>query len=68
LRSRSAGEKFQATIPKITKARRAGAVAQVVELLLSRHKVVSSNPSTIKKGKKKKNQHNKGRTEMQFPY
>jgi hypothetical protein len=37
---------------KITRAKRAGNVVQVVERLPSKHKAMSSNPSTTKKRKK----------------
>jgi hypothetical protein len=39
---------------KITRAKRAGGVAQVVEYLLSKCEALSSNPSTEKKKKKEK--------------
>jgi hypothetical protein len=41
-------------ISKITRAKRAGGVAQVVEPLPSKCKALSSNPKTKKKKKKKK--------------
>jgi hypothetical protein len=37
----------------MTRAKRAGAVTKVVEHLPSKHKALSSNPSTVKKKKKK---------------
>jgi hypothetical protein len=40
-------------ISKITKAKRAGSVTQVVEYLSSKHKALSSTPNTTKKKKKK---------------
>jgi signal recognition particle GTPase len=44
--------KMQDPILKITKVKRAGDMAQVVECLPSKHKTLSSNPLTIKKKKK----------------
>jgi hypothetical protein len=41
--------KMQDSIPKITKAKRAGGMTQVVEHLPSKHKAPSSNPSTTKR-------------------
>jgi hypothetical protein len=38
--------KKQDPVSKITIAKMAGSVVQVIELLLSRHKALSSNPST----------------------
>jgi hypothetical protein len=50
-------QKVQAPISKVTKIKRAGDITQVVEQLPSKHKALSSNPSTgknkqIKKKKK----------------
>jgi hypothetical protein len=41
--------KRQALTSKITKAKRAGGMAQVIEYLPSKHKTLNSNPSTQKK-------------------
>jgi hypothetical protein len=42
------------TIPKSTKAKRAGGMAQVVKCLPSKHGALSSTPITNKKNKSKK--------------
>jgi hypothetical protein len=47
---------MQDPIKKLTKAKRIGGVAQVVVCLSSKHKTLSSNPSTEKKKKQKKKQ------------
>jgi hypothetical protein len=49
-------KKSQDTIYKITRAKGADGMAQAVEHLTSKHKALSSNPSTAKKKKKKKSQ------------
>jgi hypothetical protein len=40
--------KKQGTFSKITRVKRAGGVAQVVEYLPHKHKALSSKPSTVK--------------------
>jgi hypothetical protein len=47
-------------ISKITRAKRAGGVAQVVEPLPSKCKALSSNPKTKKKKKKERKEKLKG--------
>jgi hypothetical protein len=46
------GQKARSLISKVTRAKRAGGGAQVVERLPHKHKVLSSNPGTTKKKKK----------------
>jgi predicted transposase YdaD len=46
--------KKQDSISKITRAKRTGDMAQVVECLLSKREVLSSNPNITTKEKKKK--------------
>jgi hypothetical protein len=45
--------KKQNAIPKITRAKRPGGMAQVVKHLPSKHEALSSNPNTAKKKKRK---------------
>jgi hypothetical protein len=50
--SRPAGQKYEPLSEKQTKSKRTGSVAQVVDCLPSKVKVLSSNPSTTKKTQK----------------
>jgi hypothetical protein len=48
-----ARQRHKILFKEITKGERAGSMAQIVEHLPSKHKVLISNPSTAKKKKKK---------------
>jgi hypothetical protein len=52
----SGRKKNMSSYSKYNKQKRAGAVIKVIEHLLSKHKVLTSNPSTTKEKKNKQRQ------------